>query len=53
MLNNLKVKQESEKIFDDVSIAIASAVTSCSRIFMSKTFFFYFDYYHNIHNYIY
>nr|YP_009379212.1 DNA polymerase type B2 [Leptogium hirsutum]ARQ27106.1 DNA polymerase type B2 [Leptogium hirsutum] len=34
VINNLKSKQENEDTFKDVSIAIASAVTSYARIFM-------------------
>lgn len=35
LINNIKSKQESEDTFKDVSIAIASAVTSYARIFIA------------------
>ena len=37
LINNLKWGQETEHTFSDVSIAIASAVTSYARILISKT----------------
>ena len=37
VLNNIKSGAETEHTFKDVSIAIASAVTSYARIFMAKT----------------
>ncbi len=36
VFNNLKNREESEHTFSDVSIAIASAITSYARIFISK-----------------
>lgn len=36
IVNNLKVKDESEETFKDVSIAVASATTSYARIFISQ-----------------
>ena len=36
VVNNIKANQETEHTFKDVSIAIASAVTSYARIFISK-----------------
>ena len=36
VINNIKMSQETEDTFKDVSIALASAVTSYARIFMAK-----------------
>lgn len=36
VFNNLKLKTDNQETFDDVSIAIASAVTSYARIYMNK-----------------